>query len=186
MRTKTSTAGRRRNKQAGFTYIMVLAAVAVVGIIVEAASAMTAYAVRADRERELLFRGIAYRNAVKSYYEADPIRKTYPRDLKDLLRDPRFPNRRHLRALYPDPMASGEKKEWRLVRSPDGGIAGVVSSSSEEPLKQANFAKDFEKFGGAKAYSEWIFEFVPKATVPPTVAPVKPPAKPAVQPSVGK
>lgn len=173
MRIKISIAGRRRSRQGGFTYVMVLAAIAVIAIVIEAAGVMTSHTVRADRERELLFRGLAYRNAVKSYYEADPIRKTYPRELKDLLRDPRFPNRRHLRALYADPMARDEKKEWRLIRAPDGGIAGVVSSSSEEPRKQANFPKDLEKFSGAKSYSEWLFEFVPKAVTPSPVVPPK-------------
>jgi len=58
-------------------------------------------------------------------------------------------------------MAKDEKGEWRLVRSIDGGIAGVASASADEPLKQANFPPQLERFTGARAYSEWIFEYAP-------------------------
>lgn len=153
--------------QTGFTYVMVLVAVVVLGILAEAATEMTSRVVQADREAELLFRGQAYRDAIKSYYESGRGAKTYPRTLEDLTKDPRTASsKRHIRALYPDPMAKGEKKDWTLIRAPDGGIGGVASSSKAEPLKKANFPKEFEKFAGTKSYSEWIFEFKPPSVVP--------------------
>src|SRR5436190_654628 len=109
---------------------MVLVAVAVIGIVVEAAHETTWRVVQTDREAELLFRGFAYRSAIENFYKANG---AYPRALEDLVKDPRSPGRRHLRALYPDPMAKGEKKEWMLVRAKDGGIAGVVSTGEGEP-----------------------------------------------------
>ncbi len=160
----TSTVGKAPGNQRGFTYVMVLAAVVVMGILAEAAVVLSSRLVQVDREAELLFRGHAYRRAIRSYYEAGKPIKAFPRDLDDLLDDPRFAHKRHLRTLYPDPLArdnKDKKGEWSLLRAPDGGISGVSSSSREEPLKQANFPKDLEKFEGAQSYSEWVFEYSP-------------------------
>jgi type II secretory pathway pseudopilin PulG len=157
--------------QAGFTYVMVLAAVVIVGIVVEAARVTTWRIVRADREAELLFRGQAYRNAIASFYQSNG---AFPRSLEDLPKDPRLASKRHIRALYPDPMSQGEKREWRLIQA-GVGISGVASASTEEPLKQANFPKEFEKFTGAKSYSEWVFEYVPPPPRPTQPPGAKPP-----------
>lgn len=158
VKTRTLTAGKRPNRESAFSYVMVLAAVVIVGIVVEAARVTTWRILQADREAELLFRGRAYRDAVRSFYQSNG---AFPRTLEDLLKDPRSPTRKHIRALYSDPMSKDEKREWRLVRAPDGGIAGVASASRDEPLKQANFSAEFEKFTGAKSYAEWIFEYTP-------------------------
>ncbi len=169
-----------RGSQGGFSYLMVLAAVVVVGIVVEVAHLTTWRILKADREVELLFRGEAYRRAIKSYYEAGTTLKSFPRSLEDLVKDPRFAGKRHIRALYQDPMSKDERSGWRLIRAPDGGIAGVASRSKEEPLKQANFEKQYEQFAGAKSYSDWVFEYQPAAPAamplpqgsrPPPVAP---------------
>ena len=178
MRMRISPAGKRPSSSRGFTYLMVLAAVVILGIVVEAARVTTWRLVRADREAELLFRGKAYRSAVRSFYEANG---AFPRTLEDLLKDPRSTSKKHIRALYLDPMSKSEKPEWRLVRASDGGIAGVASASSEEPLKQANFPREFEKFAGAKSYSEWIFEYAPPAVRVPPKPGAAAPANPPVQ-----
>jgi type II secretory pathway pseudopilin PulG len=154
---------------------MVLAAVVIVAIVVEAAHVTTWRVVRADREAELLFRGQAYRNAIQSYYQSNG---QFPGSLEDLVKDPRSASRRHIRALYPDPMAKDEKQQWRLVRN-GGSISGVASASAEEPLKQANFPVGLEKLTGAKSYSEWVFEYVPA----PVAAPAKPGAAPGAIPT---
>ena len=151
-------------RQAGFSYLVVLAAVVVVGIVAEAARATTWRTLKADREAELIFRGLAYRNAIRSFHLTHGV---YPRSLEDLEKDPRLPAKRHIRKLYPDPMAKDEKGAWRLLVAAGGGIAGVASASAEEPLKKANFPLELEKFTGAQSYAEWIFEYTP---------PPKPPA----------
>ena len=171
---------RMQYRDRGFSYIIVLAAIVIVGIMAEVTTTLASHEVRVDREAELLYRGMAYRRAVESYYLAGEKVKQFPRNLEDLAKDPRFPKRHHIRRLYPDPMGKG-KKEWTLVRAPDGGIAGVASQGSEEPIKQANFPKEMEKFAGAKAYSEWIFEYVPP---PPPPAPVRVPRTPGAPPLV--
>lgn len=161
----TSRAGAPASRDAGFTYVMVLAAIVVVGILAEVAVVLTSRTVKAEREAELLFRGSAYRHAIRSYYEAGSPVRTFPRNLEDLVNDPRFPNRHHLRALYPDPMAPESKGEWLLLRAPDGGIAGVASSSKDEPLKKANFPAGLEQFAGARTYADWVFEYQPAGVV---------------------
>lgn len=154
-----------KRRQRGFTYAMVLVAIAIVAIVIEAAHLTTWRVLQADREAELLYRGTAYRRAIENYYKANG---KYPRELPDLLKDSASATpRRHLRALYPDPMAKGETREWTLVRAKDGGIAGVASTGKGEPLKQANFPKEYERFASAKSYSEWIFEYAaPTAALP--------------------
>lgn len=170
-----SIAGKHRNNQKGFTYVMLLVAVISLGIIMETATIHTSRIQQAEREAELLYRGMAYRNAIKSYYEAGKPVKTYPKSLDDLVKDPRSAHRRHLRALYPDPL-NKEKGEWRLIRSADGGISAVASTSKDTPIKTANFPVGLERFEGAKTYADWIFEYVP-SQVP---VPAKPPATPPI------
>ena len=151
----------------GFSYALILAAVVILGIVAEAAHVTTWRIVKADREQELLFRGDAYRRAIQSYYEAGGAIKQFPRNLDDLLKDSRTASGKpHIRALYADPMNKEEKAEWRLIRALDGGISGVASQSTDEPLKQANFPMGFENFAGAKSYSDWVFEFRPPTAIP--------------------
>ena len=116
-----------------------------------------------DIEAELLFRGLAYRNAIKSYYHANPTLKKYPRILDDLLEDPRQPGRRFLRQLYVEPVV--RKSDWVLLHSSDGGIVGVASSSEREPLKQANFIPELAHFEGASRYRDWEFIYLPQRKI---------------------
>lgn len=161
---QTSTAGKRRSNPAparGFSYAVVLVAIVLIGIFAGVANVMTSRIVQADRETELLFRGMAYRNAIQRYYA---VAKRYPRSLDELLKDSRFASRPYLRERYPDPMAvkdgmTNENGGWRLLRAADGGIAGVASRSLQEPMKKANFPLGFEKFDDAKSYAEWLFAY---------------------------
>jgi type II secretory pathway pseudopilin PulG len=153
-----SIAGNQSNSQAGFTYVMILVAVVVMGIFAEVATFYTSRSRQMDREAELLFRGDAYRNAIKSYYESGRPNKTYPRSLEDLLKDPRTTHKSHLRMLYPDPFGN-EKGSWKLLRANDGGISGVASKSTEKPLKTGNFRPGYEKFEVANTYADWTFEY---------------------------
>lgn len=132
------------------------------GILAGAAESTSSYAITQDREAELLFRGLAIRDAIRRFYQAGFPTKTYPRSLSDLVRDPRYPRKRHLRALYADPLPG--TTEWALVRTPDGGIAGVASQSKAVPVKQANFSSGLESFEGAKSYSDWVFLYQPGFT----------------------
>jgi hypothetical protein len=107
----------------------------------------------------LLFIGDQYRKAIDSFWRAEAGGgKRLPKDFKELLSDPRFPNKvRHLRRIYRDPMT--RDAEWGVVRGPDGGISGVYSLSEGSPLKMAGFAEPYTEFEKAKSYREWVFVF---------------------------
>ena len=163
-----SPVGMPQNKlkrQRGFTYAMVLVAIVLVGIFAGVANITVSRIVQMDREEELIFRGMAYRNAIRQYYA---VAKHYPRSLEDLLKDSRFVHRSFLRKPYPDPMSreAGEDGGWHLVRAPDGGIAGVASRSRDEPLKKTNFPVGLESFDGVQSYAEWVFEYSPHSSIP--------------------
>jgi len=120
-----------------------------------------------EREVELLHVGNEYRKAIERYFLAGP--RQYPRNLSDLVKDPRQPGTvRHLRRLYPDPITGGA--EWGLVKAPDGGIAGVYSLSDEAPLKLARFAVRDATFEGKTKYSDWQFAYSPTLAAAPNAA----------------
>lgn len=157
-------AGKVKNSEVGFTYVMVLVAIVVMGIFAEVATFYASQLRQMDREAELLFRGTAYRNAIKSYYESGKPIKSYPRSLNDLVKDPRTAHRSHLRMLYSDPF--GKKEDgWKLLHASDGGISGVSSKSTGKPIKTGNFQQGYEKFENASSYGGWAFEFVPMSGV---------------------
>lgn len=157
-------AGKPKNSEVGFTYVMVLVAIIVMGIFAEVATFYASRLRQMDREAELLFRGTAYLNAIKSYYESGRPIKTYPRSLNDLVKDPRMAHKIHLRTLYPDPF--GKKEDgWKLLHARDGGISGVSSKSAGTPIKTGNFQHGYEKFEDATSYADWVFEFVPASGV---------------------
>ena len=160
-----STAGKPRNNPSGFTYVMVLVAVVILGIVLETANVQISFVQRREREKELLYRGQAYQTAIRYFYKAH---NNFPRSLKDLLKDPHAINKHYLRALYTDPVSRG-KTPWKLIRATDGGISGVASQSEETPLKKANFPQGLENFEKAKTYAEWEFVYKPKVTTPASV-----------------
>jgi type II secretory pathway pseudopilin PulG len=159
-------------RQAGFTYLTVMFIIAILlgGLAIVGETWETS--ARREKEAELLFIGNQYRRAIGLYYLATPGPiKMYPRQIEDLLKDPRQPSTmRHLRKLFPDPMTG---KEFVVIKGADGGVQGVASSSEIPPLKVANFRVRDAIFEGAQKYSEWKFIHTP----PP--AAVAPGAKPA-------
>lgn len=154
MRIVMLPAGKRHS---GFTYPVVLVAIVVLTVAADTASELVSAQVRRDMEEELLFRGMAYREAIRSYYAAVPGQPAYPRSIEDLLSDPRFPLRRHLRQAYADP-AGGP---WRLILAEGGRIMGVASRSDRPPLRRAHLPNALSQYSEAKRLSEWEFVFLP-------------------------
>jgi hypothetical protein len=109
-----------------------------------------------DKEDELLFVGDQIRRAIALFYANTPGgAERYPRNLEDLLKDPRYPGvRRYLRRLYRDPITG--RAEWGLVKAGDL-ITGVYSLSEAEPLKKSGFRRIDRNFEGKTKYSEWVF-----------------------------
>ena len=155
-------------RQAGFTYIAVLIAIAVAGAGLAAVGELASHAAQRDKEGQLLAIGGEMRQAIGAFYERSPGEaKRYPRDLDELLEDKRqLVPQRYLRRIYPDPLTG--KPEWGVVEAPSGGIMGVYSTSEREPVRTGNFRPEDESFAQARRYSEWKFVYAPKEPPPPT------------------
>lgn len=145
----------------GFTYIWILFAVALAGIVLAGAGQVWQTEARREKEVELMFVGEQFRQAIGSYYESSPgIPKRYPDSLEKLLMDDRFPKvKRHLRKIFHDPTTG--KSEWGLVKKPGAGIVGVHSLSSQRPFKRGNFPSRYAAFANAASYKDWEFTYLP-------------------------
>lgn len=152
--------------QAGFSYVLVMFAVALFAIMAVRLLDVAATREQRAREAELLYIGNAYRAAIGVFYENTPgTVKRYPEKLSDLLQDPRTVTmQRPLRKLYRDPMTNAAT--WGLVLGPDERITGVYSLSDRQPLKTGGFAPVLAGFARATAYRDWRFVYVPVVTVP--------------------
>ena len=140
-----------RGTQGGYTYVTALAVLVTATLAAQVTFIPSGNVAKRALEEEIIFQGRAYRDAIKSFWEYDePI---YPRDLDDLLTDPRASEIRHLRRLY-------GIDSWNIVFNADGTIQGVVPRRGGVPLKQGNFAVDLAGFEAAESYAEWEFVFV--------------------------
>ena len=151
--------GRAQPLQAGFTYIGLLFAIAIIGITLATVGVVWSTQARRDREAELLFVGGQIRDAIGRYQASGGV---YPHELVDLVQDNRMPVvRRYLRRLYPDPMTGSA--DWELIRNSDGGIMGVASSSQQQPIKVAGFPVADAAFEKADCYCNWKFIYVARS-----------------------
>lgn len=148
-----------RTKPAGFTYIALLIIVAMIAAGATAALGAGAAIQQRESEAELLKIGLEFRQAMQSYTDATPAgQPTEPRELTELLRDPRYPGvRRHLRRIYPDPLTG--QTEWGIVRSPDGRISGIHSLSKTPTIRQTGFPAGLEGLEKAETHDAWIFAY---------------------------
>ncbi|MES2365214.1 MAG: type II secretion system protein [Pseudomonadota bacterium] len=162
--------------QRGFTYLIVLFMVAIMGAVLAATAMVWHTVAQRDKEQELLFAGHAFRRAIGLYYERTPgTAKQYPKKLGDLLEDKRQVGlTRYLRKIYIDPFTAS--KEWGLVPGPGGTIMGVYSRSDAVPIKTGNFDKADQDFAGKGSYQDWQFVYAPTQVIPSaaTLPPVGP------------
>lgn len=159
-------------QQRGFTYLVVLFAVTIIGAVLASTAVVWHALVQREKEQELLFIGHAYRQAITQYYESTPgTAKQFPKALEDLLEDKRQTRlTRYLRKLYRDPMTAS--KEWGLVKGPDASIIGVYSLSARTPIKSAGFDEVDREFVGAASYVDWKFVYTqPAQAAPPATSP---------------
>lgn len=148
-------------RQQGFSYVVVMFLVAALSLAAVRALERTIVAERRDKEAELLWRGMAYRAAIRDYYlNAPGTAQSFPHQLSDLLLDDRFNRlRRPLRKSYRDPMT--DNGEWELLRDEDGLLIGVQSRSTLKPLKRSGFPPELAGFDDAQHYSNWQFIYKP-------------------------
>jgi type II secretory pathway pseudopilin PulG len=149
--------GDHRGVERGFTYVWVMAALAVMGVMLAAVGTSWAEETRREREQDLIRAGAAYARAIASYRASSPGSVAMaPRQLEHLVLDDRFPRpRRHLRQLYADPVEPDQA--WGLITDADGRIQGVYSRSERAPLKQVAFDVDGIVLPAASRYSDWKF-----------------------------
>jgi len=167
----------RRKRQAGFTYLGLMFAVAIMGLFLTLAARVWTLTEQREREMQLLFAGDAIRMAIARYYAFG---HQYPLSLQSLVADDRFPNaRRYLRRIYTDPITG--QADWTLIPSSDGvGIMGVASRSKGSPLKRAGFSWIDQSFEHSDCYCTWQFIYVPRngygnpGALLPNAAPPKP------------
>jgi type II secretory pathway pseudopilin PulG len=149
------------NGQRGFTYLGVLFAVAFIGIGLAATGTAWSIGAQREKEKQLLFVGEEFRNAIRSYHRNGPSGvRLYPRSLQDLLEDNRNGlTRRHIRQIYVDPISNS--RDWKLITLGDNFIIGVSSPASGRPIKRANFSIENAGLTDTECYCEWRFVYLP-------------------------
>jgi type II secretory pathway pseudopilin PulG len=174
-------------RQQGFSYLGLLFLIALMGATLALTGVVWHAAQKREKERQLLFVGNQFRQAIAAYYNRSlGSVKLYPKELKDLLKDPRqLVPTRYLRRVYPDPVTG--KAEWGLVKTRDDRIMGVYSLSEDETVKRSNFREADKEFEGKTSYAEWRFTYIPPqvasqpvtppvTAIPPPLLTSKPPA----------
>ena len=144
-------------QEAGFSYLMVMMAITVMGLSMTMAARQWKAIVQRELEADLLAKGIEIQTALALYSARAKAGRVmpgevYPQTLTELTRPPKP----FLRKVYLDPVGRGE---WQLIRAPTGGIMGVRSKSREKPIKQGNFPLAVRHFQGTPTYFDWVFQY---------------------------
>ncbi len=163
-----------QHSEKGFIFLWALFAAALAGIMLAGTGQVWQITSQREKEKELLFVGDQFRQAVMSYYNDDSAAaKQYPESLEQLLEDKRgVATKRHLRKIFIDPMTN--TADWGLVEEPEPeqedssvsistgknkGIIGVYSLSKGMPMKVENFKDHNAAFSEALTYQDWKFVF---------------------------
>lgn len=132
--------------QAGFTYLGVLFAVALIGVGLCAVSEV--WTTNADRQKtaQVNWVGQQYVNAIRSYYYANTGSvHFYPTSVDDLLEDKRYLGvKRHLRSRFEQPVGA-VAPSISVILSAAGGINGVeisVELSGQQEARKFVFVPD--------------------------------------------
>lgn len=144
-------------KDRGFTLLALLATLALVSLALTTVMPMWAKVAQREREAELLRVGMLYAKALARYRDTLPGSiSSYPMTLDELLLDRRVHGvKRHLRALYPDPLSADGV--WGLVRDEFGRIVGVYSKSNLKPVRSESVVLEDRVLSATQMYSDWKF-----------------------------
>ncbi|AXA91101.1 type II secretion system protein [Massilia sp. YMA4] len=150
----------RPHRAAGFTYVVMLAALAIFGVGLAALGQTWSEASRREREQELLQVGAAYATAIAAYHRLSPGgTPRYPLSLDELVDDRRFVGTvRHLRRLYLDPVT---RSPLEPVRDRAGLIVGVRSVSTVRALRRMPYQLPSGGHIDGERYMDWQFVYVP-------------------------
>jgi type II secretory pathway pseudopilin PulG len=158
--------------QSGFTYIVLMVIIVLLAIASMATLTSAEGFSRRAAENELLAIGEEFNRAFFSYCNQTPGGTSrYPGNLADLVRDPRYPGiKRHLRRIYPDPLTG--KADWGLISAPGGGIMGVYSLASGQPMHRYPFGRGSPgqpPVAETTSYREWQFGYLPSVHQTPVM-----------------
>jgi hypothetical protein len=170
-----------RRQETGFSYLMVMIAIMLMGIAMTMAARQWKTMVQRELEADLLAKGIEIQMALALYSASAKAGRVfpgevYPQTLAELTRPPKP----FLRKVYLDPVGRGE---WELLRAPAGGIMGVRSKSRHKPIKQGNFPLAVRHFEGKSTHYDWVFQHPNPSTVAvagPVARSAGVPAQPAI------
>lgn len=167
-------------RQGGFTYLGLLFAISLMGATLALTGVVWHTVQQREKERELLFVGQQFRQAIAIYYNRSAgTVKQFPKTLDELLKDPhQLTTQRYLRRIYRDPITG--QMEWGLVKTRDDRVMGIFSLSEDAPIKQGNFREADKEFEGKTKYSDWRFVYTPPQPAPQAI-PVPPVLAPPVQ-----
>ena len=172
-RTARSTDQHSPGRQRGVGYLLLLFALAAMGLLLAGAGQVWHTSAQRERETQLLFIGQQFRLALAAYRDHSPAgMPTAPASLDELLTDRRLPvPRAHLRRLWRDPFTN--QADWVLVRQ-EGRIVALHSRSERAPLRTA-FTRRDAAFAGLDSHAQWVFSAAePRAAAAPAT-----PATPA-------
>ena len=146
-----------RGSEAGFSYLMVMMVVTLMGLLMTVAAKQWKTMVQRELEMDLLGKGMEIQAAIALYSASAKagrvtLGEIYPQTLAELTRPPKP----FLRKVYLDPVGHGE---WEFVRAPTGGIMGVRSKSKLRPIKQTNFPLAVRHFQGKPTHYDWVFQY---------------------------
>lgn len=143
------------SRERGYTFLLVLFAVAALGLFAAQAGVVWQQVAQREREAELLAIGVEFARALESYRKASPDGRL-PERLEDLVADRRgLATTRHLRRVYRDPFTGAT--QWGLDRAA-GQIVGVFSLAPGGPLRQVDFPEELSGVSGeVESYASWVF-----------------------------
>lgn len=167
-----SLAASFRRDSAGFTYLVVMIAITMMGLAMTMAARQWKTMMQRELEADLLSKGIEIQTALALYSASRKAGRVmpgefYPQSLVELTRPPKP----FLRKVYQDPIGHGD---WQLVRAPAGGIMGVRSASKSTPIKQSDFPLAVRHFQGKPTHYDWVFQHPSPSMGAGLVAPVVP------------
>jgi type II secretory pathway pseudopilin PulG len=170
-----------RRHETGFSYLMVMMAITLLGLTMTVAARQWKTMVQRELEADLLAKGIEIQTALALYSAGAKAGRVmpgevYPQTLAELTRPPKP----FLRKVYLDPVGRGE---WELLRAPTGGIMGVRSKSRHKPIKQGNFPLPVRHFDGKPTHYDWVFQY-PNPSMVAAVGPVARPSPVPAQPAI--
>ena len=170
-----------RRQETGFSYLMVMIAITLMGLAMTMAARQWKTMVQRELETDLLAKGMEIQTALAFYSASAKAGRVlpgevYPQTLAELTRPPKP----FLRKVYLDPVGRGE---WELLRAPTGGIMGVRSKSRHKPIKQGNFPLAVRHFEGKPTHYDWVFQY-PNPSMVAVAGPVARPSAVPAQPAI--